>query len=515
MIAEDNLTSPSDFINAAERNADPTLDEGRVPKLEANGKLHPEFIGGEIVTLTANEDLTAGAPVGIGNLFGGGSRARRSTLSVPHGIPTANNNTTAYARACAISDTKIVHLQTNNVSSGTLFAQVIETDFDTLTPTLGTHIEIATATNISSDIDRATVCKLDTDKFIVFYIKDSSATIVYYRVGTVSGTTITLGAEDTFVTAGSALATSGIVLTCDQMSVNSGILLYKTTTGTNSRVVAFTVTGTTVNATGVSAALITRVGNANIGLIKTIAPNKFLVYAHDTSLGVFGIYAQIGTLSGTTITLGAEQFVGEIFNPSLRHEAVVSGASDSFVIRSGVSNANDVKVIAGTVSGTTITFGTPLIFANRGGGGMAIDGNDVYIGCGQNVSNGGKIIKATLAGTTLTAQLTLERFSAGGGHIINTGTHIVSILVSSINMTIWLEGMSTNWIGMAKNTVSKGELVTVQTSGIVTGLTGLFAGTTYKVDEDGSLAEQNIYSAVTSTEDIKNAYALSDSQLLL
>ena len=70
----------------------------------------------------------------------------------------------------------------------------------------------------------ATICKLDTDKFIVIYLKDASGTNVLYRVGTVSGTTITFGTEATFLTTGSTAATA-YGFRADFISTNNGIAI--------------------------------------------------------------------------------------------------------------------------------------------------------------------------------------------------------------------------------------------------------------------------------------------------
>jgi len=47
----DAIIEASDFINKATANATPSNDEGRVPVLESNGRLHPDFLaeGGELV----------------------------------------------------------------------------------------------------------------------------------------------------------------------------------------------------------------------------------------------------------------------------------------------------------------------------------------------------------------------------------------------------------------------------------------------------------------------------------
>ena len=61
----DATIEASDFIQEADRNVDPTLDEGRVPVLEADGKLHKNFIpllgiskSNNIINPVADDSLT-------------------------------------------------------------------------------------------------------------------------------------------------------------------------------------------------------------------------------------------------------------------------------------------------------------------------------------------------------------------------------------------------------------------------------------------------------------------------
>lgn len=91
---------------------------------------------------------------------------------------------------------------------------------------------------------------MDTDKFVIFYLLDSSTTVIKYRVGTVSGTSISFGTEGTFTTALSALATSAAAgsLCAEYLSTDKGVVVYKCTTTADSRYVGFTVSGDTVTA---------------------------------------------------------------------------------------------------------------------------------------------------------------------------------------------------------------------------------------------------------------------------
>ena len=177
---------------------------------------------------TSRTTLTLGQPVGTSNLINSYvAPSILSTSTATHGISSPTSSRIRGRNSCSIGGDKFVYLLADTTGSDTLYAQVGSVDTTTNTLTLGTAATVATAVtpNISSGIIRnATICKLDTDKFIVIYLLDSSTTAVKYRVGTVSGTTITFGSEATFLTMGSTAATS-TGFRAEFISTNKGVAI--------------------------------------------------------------------------------------------------------------------------------------------------------------------------------------------------------------------------------------------------------------------------------------------------
>lgn len=152
--------------------------------------------------------------------------------------------------------------------------------------------------------DGATVycrcCEIDTNKFVVVFKDTDDAHAGKARVATVSGTTITWGATSEF---DSAIDTSG-----------------------------------------------------DLGVCKLDTDKFVVVYAGYTDDG----YARVATVSTRTISWGtAKEFV----NADMEHPACCQLATDKFAIVYNNEDTGDhCEVCVCTVSGTTITSGTPVQF---------------------------------------------------------------------------------------------------------------------------------------------------------
>lgn len=511
----------SDFIKAADKDPVPANDENRVPQLESNGKLDPAFIPGTVVDFLAEENLTAGMPVGISIMPGETvARARRYHTSFAHGIVSPLFNESVPQRWCPIGGDKIVLITYTAAAADTLFAQVVDYDQDTLIAIPGTAAAVATAFNpAGSGLLTATVCKLGTDKFIVFYLLDSSTTVVKCRVGTVSGTTITFGAEQTAFTAATTVATSES-FNADYIGTDKCVLLVKAATASSTAVTAFSVSGTVATA-GTS---VTTGGNNQLNFasyITRIATDKFVIVTTVTSLLT---YAQVFTLSGTTITAGAETLLANTTSETNRpHMSLCSPADNVFVFRwcrSAVGNT--LNLVACTVSGTTITVGTVRTDLGAIGGGsiVAKSATRLILTGGYN-SSFLNIYELTLSGTTITGTPgTFVGNRQFGGYMLFLNSDNGKLIGLQINNTAafkyWIEGMSNNLVGIVQNSVTKGGTAKVLIRGVDTNQIGLIPGSHYVIldtenaggvltlvgnENDGaSFAQQKAFVAVSATK---------------
>ena len=462
----------------------------------------PSMTGGNlIVSMTAEENLTAGNPVGVSN-----NMANKVALA----YYTSKTVTTSFTAAvgfvgnvnpyCSIATDKFVFADTQT-SNDTLYVTVGSVALATKTLTLGTSV--AVTADISGTI--YAVSKLDTDKFIVFYAEDASATIINYRIGTVSGTTITLGDAALFTTGATAVNYLG----SEFLSTDKGVMVYKTSTVTDARVIAFTTSGT-IATPGTPSALNANVdGNADTAVVK-IDTDKFII------VSVTEGYAQAGTcVGGTTITLGSAAQYATTYANTIEFFAVASPTTDTIIIRfrNGAGNTN-TDMVAGTVSGTTITFGSVLtsVLSSDGGGIYADSTSSVLVNDRSALS----IVKVTLSGTTLTSQGIIVQSVTGltGGKLFNLGTYYIELYLPSATLTYHIQGMSNGFIGIAQSTVSRSASVNVLVRGKDTNQTNLIPGAYYLVN-NGALTFVKSNVTVNTIDDVNYVKALSTTDIIL
>lgn len=453
---------------------------------------------------TSRIALTLGQPVGISNLIDSYvAPSILSTSTATHGISSPTSSKIRGRNSCSIGGDKFVYLISDGAGSDTLSAQVGSINTTTNTLTLGTAVTVATTVtpNITGGISAiATVCKLDTDKFIVIYLKDGSTTNVLYRVGTVSGTTITFGTEATFLTTGSTAATAN-AFCADFISTNKGIAIIRTNTTTDCKVVAFTVSGTVATmGTGVTPGANNQL-NLFETVIRTIGTDKFVL----ASLNGTSVYTQVGTLSGTTITLGSEVTTSVTSFTSNSEFTVISPTTDVFITCSALTGDASVNLIAFTVSGTVPTAGTPLsVVSGTDSCIVKKDTTTSYIFAG----NARDIKTVTRSGNTLTLGTTAcNEFTSGSFQyaLLTDNSYPITLAISSTNTTSWIYGMSNNFIGFAQSVVSPSTQVAVAYRGIDANQSGLTAGAAYLPTGGALVITDNIFTtntikAISATE---------------
>lgn len=462
---------------------------------------------------TAAQDLTAGDVVGASNLVSNNiALAARdgNDVAANHGI-TNNQLASSLNHYAPIGGDKYVYLNYNTTSSDSLFAQVVQIDRDAMDISVGTAATVATAfTPGGTGLPVACVCKLDTDKFIVFYLLDSSTTDIKYRVGTVSGTTITFGTEATFVTAASTVATSNSFC-ADFLETDKGVFVFKAATTTSSSAVAFTVSGTVATAGTPVGLGANSQANGN-STVKRIATDKFVLVTGSNE------YLQVGSISGTTIAMGTEVGVAGIAGNEV--QGLISPADDVFVAVFEEDN-NSSWLVAATVSGTTITAGTPLEipgpgFSGRADGIVAIDANTYIVPFGTSSI----VNQVTRSGTALTDAGVVINPKPINGVIavfeMDNGYYIFTDFIEDTEVTAWIEGMSNNFIGVIQNTVSRGDTdARVKFSGVDSNQSGLAPGNIYQVNA-GALSLADIESTANDTlSEQLTVTSISDTEILI
>jgi len=467
----------------------------------------PNMTGGNLTfSATADENLTIGTPVGVSNNKAGYvAQANRTSVTATTSFTSANSfiQNNSY---CQIGTDKFVFIE-DQTSDDTLYATVCSINTSTKTITLGTSV--AVTADIQGTI--RSINKLDTDRFIVFYQEDASTTLIKYRIGTVSTTTITFGAAATFATAASAFS----FLASEFLSTEKGVMTYKCATTTNSKVIVFTTSGD-IATPGTPASLGTYTAANGSSIIRKIDTDKFivLVAANDNGFG------QVGTCIGTTtITLGTEAEFGTTMNADATFFDACSPTTDTIIIRFRHSAGDtNTDMCAGTISGTTITFGSILlsVFAGAGGGGAiyADSTSSAIISNTGSTDKGSK--RVTLSGTTLTNQgIIISSFPVGTSQrLCSIGTYFIGMGISSTTFSVFIEGMSNGFIGIAQSTVSKGATVNILYRGKDSNQNNLIPGA-YYLASSGAFSFIASNATVNTIDDCNIVKAITSSQIII
>jgi len=208
-------------------------------------------------------------------------------------------------------------------------------------------------------------------------------------VGTVSGTSISFGTAVEVVNVSSY--TDGIAYDAASGKV---VVIYHPAASEHGIAIVGTVSGTTISFGSPTTYYSAQIYGANI----TATPTKVVV----SSWTGGGGRVKVGTVSGTSISFGAENNIGAMY--------YLSGAYDSLngkVVIAFWNTTTDVcAAMVGTISGTSISFGTAVNF-NTGSGDhprLAFDSNSnkIVIAYQDNGnSNYGTAVVGTVSGTSI------------------------------------------------------------------------------------------------------------------
>lgn len=244
----------------------------------------------------------------------------------------------------------------------------------------------------------AAVFDSNSNKVVVVYRDNGNSEFGTAIVGTVSGTSINFGSPATF---GTSFGADYISATFDSNSnkvvvayANSGNSLYGTA-------VVGTVSGTSISFG--TPVVFNSSGTDEIGTTFDSNSNKVVIAYRDSGNFSYGT-AIVGTVSGTSISFGSES-VFESANSSFI-SAVFDSSNNKVVISyRDIGNSSYGTAVVGTVSGTSISFGTPVVFKNSSVAPFAVfdsNSNKVVIGYadGSN-SNYGTAIVGTVSGTSI------------------------------------------------------------------------------------------------------------------
>jgi len=411
-----------------------------------------------------------------------------------------------------------------------------------VTDSAGTPVsfESAQASYVSATFDSV------NNKVVIAYGDEGNNNYGTAVVGTVSGTSISFGTPVVFASATSDYnsatfdATSGkVVIACARGGTNGGAIV-GTVSGTSISFGAFAfIGGGTISfhaATFDSAAEKVVIayrdnGNSNRGtaVVGTVSgtsisygsptvfetgstdlisatfdsnANKVVFSYRDVSNSNYGA-AVIGTVSGTSISFGTPVFF-ESDSITGNTSTTFDSSSNKTVTVYGRDNVG--KAVVGTVSGTSISFGTPVVYVSQEQIGTAVTfdptANKSVISFRLQPDGEGTLVVGTVSGTSISFGSSVE-FESGSAYYpsstfdSNSDRVVIGYTIlggGESNAVVFRNAASIpnltseNYIGIAKGAAANGTSAVVQTGcSINDAQSGLTAGQDYYVQADGTL----------------------------
>ena len=356
-----------------------------------------------------------------------------------------------------------------------------------------------------------------SNKVVIAYRNTGNSSYGTAIVGTVSGTTISFGAAVVFESA----ATIYPSVAFDSNS-NKIVIGYRD--GGNSdygTAIVGTVSGTSIS---FGSPVVFSSGSTNyISTIFNSSANKIVIAYQNASNSSYGT-AIVGTVSGTSISFGSATVFQTEITPSIR--GVFDPNSNKVVIvYANNGNLGDGTAIVGTVSGTSISFGTAVAFRPDGPASYMTpvfdsSANKIIISYDDLGNSGyGTLVVGTVSGTSISFETPVV-FNAAESEFMysvydpNSNKTIMSYRDTSLlsyGYAIVFEignTNSANFIGITDAAISNAASgsVTIK-GGISTNVTGLTPNQNYYVQADGTLS--------TTTSSVLAGKALSSTSINL
>ena len=489
-----------------------------------------------IVTYYGDGSQLTGVESGVGNFVASGAIANGQTVVIntdgtvgivtlsgsatpSAGTPAVfNSGATEMYEACTFDSTNgkviIAYRDNDNSNYGTAIVGTVSGS----SITFGSEVvfESATTTEISLTYDST------NERVVIAYRDVGNSNYGTAIVGTVSGTSISFGTAVVFESANS----EGISAIFD--STNGKVVIAYKDAGNSEYGTAIvgTVSGTSISFG--SAVVFESAQTENSSATFDSTNGKVVIAYTDGGNSDYGT-AIVGTVSGTSISFGTAA-VFESATTSYASATYDSTNGKVVIAYRDEGNSNHGTAIVGTVSSTSISFGSAVTFNSA---------NSSYIGATFDSANGkvviayrddgnsdyGTAIIGTVSGTSISFGSEVVFESAVSTYInitydstnekaviayrdagnSNYGTSVVfSATQQTTNLT------TENYIGIAAEAISNtatGKINII--GGVNTGQTGLTTAQTYYVQNNGTLATS------AGNPSVVAGTAISDTKVLI
>ena len=369
-----------------------------------------------------------------------------SGTSISFGTPVVFQSSTISEPGSTydIANQKVIIAYTNNLSIA--YGKAIVGTVSGTSISFGTAVTFGTST--SSEIEA--VYDSTNQKVVVTYTDWGNNYYGTSKVGTVSGTSISFGTASIFVSSNFPGGQSAY-----DSSSGKVVIAYRLTSNGYGTAVVGTVSGTSISFG--SPVTFETVSTSYYSITYDTSNSKVVIAYRYNSGATFQGRAIVGTVSGTSISFGTAvvYLSTRTDDMSISYD---SNASKVVIAYMDVNNSNRGALVVGTVSGTSISFGSPVVF----------ESDYTYA-----------IFSAYDSGNNKTV---ISYTSYNG--VSSSGKSVVFQNASSNN---------TDFIGITDQAIANTATgaVIVQ-GGVSEKLSGLTVGADYYVQDDGSLASGSI-----------------------
>ena len=310
-------------------------------------------------------------------------------------------------------------------------------------------------------------------------------------VGTVSGTGISFGSIVTFNNGSTNMGTPNAI-TFDSSS-NKVVIAFQDKADSNKgKAIVGTVSDTSISFGSEATFLNANYAN-QIAATFDSNSNKVVIVYKDGSNSTHG-YAVVGTVSSTSISFGTPVVFesAETNNPNVAFDTV----NNKIVI--AYADGTVGTAIVGTVSGTAISFGSPVIFNSTATTSPRVrfdaTANKIVIAYGEGSGNAGTFKTGTVSGTSISfgSATVFESGSTNGQNGLvydsNAGKMVLSYYSGSNSGYGTSKVLQTGHTAITRAEVASGSNAVIDIgSAISTNQLSLTAGQQYFVQTDGTL----------------------------
>ena len=438
---------------------------------------------GDIVGLRSDGTVERVESIVTNYTTSSGTRANYDSGTTSYIASTFDSNTNKVVIAYRNSDKGIAVVGTvsgNTISFGT------PVEYESGAPE---HVSVAFNSN--------------TNQVVIAYRDSSNLGYGTAVVGTVSGTSISFGTPVVFV-----ISSTSYVSVAFDSNTNKVVIAYRDDGNSSyGTAVVGTVSGTSISFG--SPAQFNNNRSDYISATFDSNSNKVVIAYSDAGNGFRGT-AIVGTVSGTSISFGSSATF--VSTPSdTQHISTTFDSNSNKVVIAFQWYGNSLRgyAVVGTVSGTSISFGTPVIFSSNYSEHVSVafdsNTNKVVIAYKNTEDEDhGYAVVGTVSGTSISFGTPVVFESAGVNYIgstfdSNTNKVVIaySYNISGANnpgaVVFQTEGTVTtinadSWIGIAAENIADTATGLIDLPGAVNrSQTGLTTNSIYYVDSDGSV----------------------------